>query len=260
VALDRSISEVVDLISCAKRIVALSGAGISTASGIPDFRSPESGLWNKVSPYLVASIQGFRLRPKAFYNWLRPLAVKIREAQPNAAHMALARLEEMGLLRVVITQNVDGLHQMAGSQRVLELHGNSRRVTCVKCGMELSSKPFIERFIEDGKVPRCPGCKGVMKPNVVLFGELLPVRTLLEAEAEAEACDLMLVVGSSLLIAPASELPSSTQRSGAKLVIINLQPTPVDTYASVVIREDVVKALPRIVRAVAKRLSRSSGA
>ena len=254
-ALDQSISEVVDHLSCAKRLVALSGAGISTASGIPDFRSPKCGLWNKVDPYIVASIQGFRLRPKAFYNWLRPLALQIREAQPNAAHMALAHLEEMGLLRMVITQNIDGLHQMAGLQRLLELHGNSRWVTCVRCGMELPSEPFIERFIEDGKVPRCPGCNGVMKPNVVLFGELLPVRTFLEAEA----CDLMLVVGASLLVAPASGLPSRAQQTGAKLVIINLQPTPVDTYASV-IREDLVRALPRIVRAVAECLSRSSGA
>jgi len=258
VALDQSISEAVDLISCSKRTVALSGAGISTASGIPDFRSPGSGLWNKVNPYLVASIHGFRLRPRAFYNWLRPLALKIRDAQPNPAHIALARMEEMGLLGVVITQNVDGLHQKAGSQRVLELHGDYRWATCMKCGRVLPTERFIESFIENGKVPRCPSCRGVMKPNVVLFGELLPIRTLLEAEAEVEACELMLVVGSSLLVAPASELPLGAQRSGAKLVIINLQPTSVDPYASVVIREDVVEALPRIVCAVVERLSGSN--
>ena len=256
-ALDESISETVDLICSSQYIVALSGAGISTASGIPDFRSPGSGLWNKVNPYVVASIYAFRLRPKAFYDWLRPIAVKMQEAQPNPAHRALARLEQMGLLRVVITQNVDGLHQRAGSQRVLELHGDSRQATCMKCGRVSPTESLIERFIESSEVPRCQGCRGVMKPNVVLFGELLPARTLLEAEAEAEACDLMLVVGSSLLIAPASELPLTAHRSGAKLVIINAQPTPVDSCASAVIREDLTAVLPRIVDGVSARLSRS---
>lgn len=252
-----NIALAVDLILESRRTVALSGAGISTASGIPDFRSPGSGLWNKANPYLVASIHGFRLRPKAFYNWLRPLVVKMREAQPNSAHIALTRLEEMGRLRAVITQNIDGLHQRAGSQRVLELHGGARQATCMKCGKVLLTEVFIESFIADGKVPRCPGCRGVMKPDVVLYGELLPVRTLLEAEAEADSCDLMLVVGSSLLVTPASELPFSARRAGAKLVIINFQPTPADPYASVVIREGLSEALPRIVRAVAERLSES---
>ena len=213
-----NVARAVGLILESRRTVALSGAGISTASGIPDFRSPGSGLWDKVNPFIVASIHGFRLRPKAFYDWLRPLAVKLQAALPNPAHVALVRLEEMELLRAVITQNIDGLHQMAGSQRVLELHGDSRQARCMKCGKELPTEAFIGRFIDDGKVPRCPDCRGVMKPNVVLFGELLPLRTLLESQAEAEACDLMLVVGSSLLVAPASELPLSAKRCGAKVL------------------------------------------
>jgi len=247
----------IDLLSSARYAVALSGAGISTASGIPDFRSPGSGLWDKVGPFVVASIYGFRLRPTAFYDWLRPLAAKFQAARPNPAHIALARLEEMGRLKVVITQNVDGLHQMAGSRRVVELHGDARHATCTKCGRQLPTDRFMQDFIEEGEVPRCPDCGGVMKPNVVLFGEMLPVRALLEAQAEAEACDLMLVVGSSLLVAPASDLPLTARRLGAEIVFINLLPTPMDSYASVVIRGDVVETLPGMVDAVARRLSRS---
>ena len=250
-----SFAKAVDLISRSRHLVALTGAGISTASGIPDFRSPKSGLWSKINPYLIASVHGFRLRPKRFYKWLRPLAVKVRDARPNPAHFALLRLEEMGLLKTVITQNVDGLHQAAGSQRVLELHGDARRVTCMKCGKVLPSESFIDQYVVDGTIPRCPDCRGVLKPNVVLFGELYPVRALLEAVAEADACDVMLVAGSSLLISPACELPLNARESGAEIIIVNLQPTPVDRAASVVIHENVAELLPRIVEAVAERLS-----
>ena len=257
---DASISRAVDLISRARHLVALTGAGISTASGIPDFRSPESGLWSKINPYLVASIHGFRLRPKKFYKWLRPLAVKVRDARPNPAHFALVRLEEMGLLKTVITQNVDGLHQAAGSRRVLELHGDARRMMCVKCGEVLPSERFLDEYVRHGTIPRCPGCRGVMKPNVVLFGELYPVRVLLEAVAEADVCDVMLVAGSSLLIAPACELPMTARKSGAEIIVVNFQSTPIDGAASVVIHEDVAELLPRIVEAVAERISESGDA
>jgi NAD-dependent deacetylase len=257
---DASITKAVDLISRSRHLVALTGAGISTASGIPDFRSPDSGLWSKINPYLVASVHGFRLRPKSFYKWLRPLAVKVRDARPNPAHFALVRLEEMGLLKTVITQNVDGLHQAAGSRRVLELHGDARRMTCMKCGKVLPSEPFIDRYVVAGTIPRCPGCRGVLKPNVVLFGELYPVRVLLEAAAEADVCDVMLVAGSSLLVVPACEIPVSARESGAEIIIINFQPTPLDSAASVVIHEDVAELLPRVVEAVAERLSQSEHA
>ena len=227
-------------------MVALTGAGISTPSGIPDFRSPGSGLWEKVNPMLVASLFSFRLRPRAFYDWARPLAKKLLEAEPNPAHCALAELEERGLLKAVITQNIDSLHQRAGSKRVLELHGHLREATCLKCRKIVPAQGLIEGFIESGEAPRCP-CGGLLKPNVVLVGELLPRWVLLEAWGEAERCDLMLVVGSSLEMAPASEIPRVAQRYGAKIVIVNYQETYMDSLADVVIREDVAEVLPRII-------------
>ena len=234
------------LIANSKYVVALTGAGISTPSGIPDFRSPGSGLWEKANLMLVASSFSFRLQPQAFYEWARPLARKLLEAKPNPAHRALAELEEMGLLKAVITQNIDDLHQKAGSKRVLELHGNMRQATCLKCRKIVSTQGMIERFLEEGEVPNCQ-CGGLLKPNVVLIGEPLPRWVLLEAWGEAERCDLMLVVGSSLEIAPASEIPFVALRCGAKSIVVNYQPTPLDSQADAVIHQDVAEVLPQII-------------
>jgi len=242
----RQIERAAALIVNSNYAVALTGAGISTPSGIPDFRSPGSGLWEKVNPMLVASVFSFRLRPQAFYEWARPLAKKLLEAEPNPAHLALAELEEMGLLKAVITQNIDNLHQRAGSKRVLELHGNMRQATCLKCRKVVSTQDMIEQFLE-GKVPRC-SCGGLLKPNVVFFGEPLPRWVLLEAWGEAERCDLVLVVGSSLEVTPAAEIPFVALRRGAKAIVVNYQPTPLDSRAEVVIRDDVAKVLPQISR------------
>ena len=239
------------LIANSKYVVALTGAGISTPSGIPDFRSPGSGLWEKVNPMLVASSFSFRLQPQAFYEWARPLARKLLEAEPNPAHRALAELEEMGLLKAVITQNIDDLHQKAGSKRVLELHGNMRQATCLKCHQVVSTQGMMERFLEEGELPYC-SCGGLLKPNVVLIGEQLPRWVLLEAWGEAERCDLMLVVGSSLEIAPAAEIPFVALRCGAKAIVINYQPTPLDNQADVVIHEDVAEVLPWIIGQVGR--------
>jgi NAD-dependent deacetylase len=245
------IEKAADLIAHSNYVVALTGAGISTPSGIPDFRSPGTGLWEKANPMLVASAFSFRLQPQAFYEWARPLARKLLEAKPNPAHRALAELEEMGLLKAVITQNIDDLHQKAGSKRVLELHGNMRQATCLRCRKVVSTQGMMERFLESGEVPSC-SCGGLLKPNVVLIGEPLPRWVLLEAWGEAERCDLMLVVGSSLEIAPASEIPFVALRRGAKAIVINLQPTPLDSQAEVVIRRDVAEVLPQIIGWVGK--------
>ncbi len=244
--MEQQIQQAANLIANAKYVVALTGAGISTPSGIPDFRSPDSGLWSKVDPMAVASLYSFRLSPHAFYEWARPLAKALVEAQPNPAHRALADLEGMGLLKAVITQNIDDLHRKAGSKRVLEIHGTMREATCLKCHRVVTTQGLVEQFIETGEIPLCQ-CGGMLKPNVVLFGEWLPKRVLLEAWGEAERCDLMLVIGSSLEVAPASEIPFVAQRYGAKLVIINHQETYLDDLAEVVIREDVAEVLPRIV-------------
>ena len=245
---EQEIRRAAKLILGFKYVVALTGAGISTPSGIPDFRSPNSGLWSKVDPMAVASLYSFRRRPQAFYELARPLAKALLEAQPNPAHRALADLEEMGLLKAVVTQNIDDLHRKAGSKRVLEIHGTMREAACLKCHRVIPTQGLIERFIETGEIPMCQ-CGGMLKPNIVLFGERLPKRVLLEAWGEAERCDLMLVVGSSLEMAPASEIPLVARRYGAKVVIVNYQETYLDDLADVVIREDVAEVLPRIVEA-----------
>ncbi len=245
---ERAIEKAAQLIANSHYAVALTGAGISTPSGLPDFRSPESGLWSKVDPMEVASIHAFRRDPKTFYQWYAPRGEAFLEAEPNPAHRALAHLEEMGLLKATITQNIDNLHQRAGSQRVIELHGNAREALCLACGNRVPSEPLWQRFKEEGEVPLCERCGGYMKPNVILFGELLPTDALSAAWEEAERCDLMLVVGSSLLITPAADLPFMARRRGAKLIIVNYQPTPADGEATVVIREDVAEVLPKIVK------------
>ena len=246
--IQRQIERAAALIAGSEYAVALTGAGISTPSGIPDFRSPGSGLWEKANPMLVASFLAFRLRPHAFYEWARPLAEQLLKAEPNPAHRALAELEEMGLLKAIITQNIDGLHQRAGSGRVLELHGHMREATCLKCHKVVPTQGMIEKFLETGEIPRCQ-CGGVLKPNVVLFGERLPRRALLEAWGEAERCDLMLVAGSSLEVAPASEIPLVALRYGARLIIVNYQTTHLDHLADVVIHQDVAQVLPQIAAA-----------
>lgn len=243
--LKHDIQRAADLIRNARHAVALTGAGISTPSGIPDFRSPASGLWTWVDPMAVASIWAFRTRPEAFYEWVRPLARQMRSAKPNAAHRALAQLESTGHLHAVITQNIDNLHQRAGSKLVLELHGHLREATCVRCYTVVPALDIIDQFIADGQVPVC-ACGGILKPNVILFGEMLPVDVLLEAEREARRCDVMLVAGSSLEVTPAADLPLTARQHGAQIIIVNYQPTPVDSQASVVIHADVAYVLPRI--------------
>lgn len=240
-----AIRRAADILRAAKHAVALTGAGHSTPSGIPDFRSPESGLWEKYDPMVVASIQSFRANPRLFYDWIRPLARQTAEAKPNPAHYALARLEAAGIVKSVITQNIDDLHTRAGSRRVLELHGNLRTATCIRCGRRVDSAPIVRRFLEEDWLPTCE-CGGAIKPDVVLFGEMLPVGVFMEADAEARACDVMLVAGSSLEVYPAADLPFVARQHGARLIIVNLQPTPADTVADVVIHGDVAVALPQI--------------
>jgi NAD-dependent deacetylase len=235
-----------ELVQRARRIVVLTGAGVSTPSGIPDFRSPGAGLWSQRNPLLVASMPVFRVRPHLFYEWVRPLARRIVDAAPNSAHTALAQLEQVGRLRAVITQNIDGLHQRAGSRRVIELHGHMREATCMRCHRTTSTAALLPRFLEDGEVPRCAHCKGVLKPNVVLFGERLPARALRAARAEARACDLMIVAGSSLRITPASTLPDLVLRRRADVIVLNREPTRIDAGATLVIRQDVSTSLPCI--------------
>ena len=174
-ALDTLIEQIAQLIAQAHNVVAMTGAGISTPSGIPDFRSPTSGLWDQFDPFTVASIVSFRQNPRHFYDWIRPLAPLLHQAKPNPAHYALAALEQADKLSAVITQNIDGLHQKAGSKTIYELHGHLREVTCIRCYHVQKSDRIFAQFIKDGEVPK-HDCGGVFKPNVILFGEQLPMR------------------------------------------------------------------------------------
>ncbi len=234
------------LLRQSRRAVALTGAGISTPSGIPDFRSPGTGLWSQVDPMEVATIQAFRRNPAAFYRWYAASARQMRSARPNPAHQALAELERRGVLQAVVTQNIDRLHQQAGSRRVLELHGNCQTAHCLHCGAAFEAHPILERFLETEEVPRCP-CGGLIKPDVVLFGEMLPLEVLEEAREEMSRCDLLLVVGSSLVVTPAAELPWLAIQARAPLILCNREATWADPYAAVILRDDVARSLPALL-------------
>lgn len=246
----RSIRQVAELICASQRAVALTGAGISTPSGIPDFRSPDSGLWHQVDPFEVASLTAFRYHPQRFFEWMRPLAIQLHQAQPNPAHYGLAQLEQSGYLKAIITQNIDGLHQRAGSKNVLEVHGSLESLSCVGCFRQVAAQGFIQPYLEHGQIPQCPHCGSVLKPDIILFGEQLPIRTWLKAQEWSKTCDLMLVVGSSLEVLPAAGLPMRAVENGARLVIINRMETYIDVRADVILHEDVAEVIPRIVEEV----------
>ena len=245
-----NIATVAEWLHRAKKVVAFTGAGISTPSGIPDFRSPESGMWSNVDPMKVASIYGFRHNPQAFYDWVRPLTELTINAKPNPAHLSLVTLEERGKLEAVVTQNIDMLHTRAGNSTVYELHGHMREATCINCFHIFDGMEILEKFMEDGKVPHCAKCNGVIKPNVILFGEQLPIIQLQNAKKVARSSDLMLVVGSSLEVAPASDIPVIAKQHGAKVVIINLEPTMMDRAADMVIYGNAAEILPAIVQSL----------
>ncbi len=223
--------------------VALTGAGISTPSGIPDFRSPNSGLWSYADPLDVASLWAFADRPDAFYHWFRQLLGSFATAAPNMAHRVLAEMERQGDLQAVITQNIDSLHQQAGSRRVLELHGHTRTATCLECGWHVSAAPLWAVVQADGAAPRCAECGGLLKPDVILFGEPLPYGMLQEAQQEALRCEVMLVIGTSLEVMPAADLPLLARRRGARTVLLNRTPTELDEHFDVTVHADVERGL-----------------
>jgi NAD-dependent deacetylase len=204
-------------------------------------------LWERYDPMEVASLASFRHHPDKFYSWIRPLAETILHAEPNPAHIALARLEKAGILRGVVTQNIDDLHQQSGSIVVHEIHGHLRSATCVTCHKQHDTQDLIPEFSRTGEIPRCKNCGGTLKPNVVLFGEQLPFNVVRSAEALIAESDLVLVAGSSLEVTPAAYFPIRALNAGAKLIIINLEPTYLDERADVVFRNNVADILPRLV-------------
>jgi NAD-dependent deacetylase len=248
--LEIQIKRAAELIKASKRAVAFTGAGISTPSGIPDFRSPQSGLWEHYDPFEVASLTAFRNHPEKFYGWIGPLVKTAKAAQPNQAHVCLAKLKAAGILQAVITQNIDGLHQKAGSKEVIELHGSAQTATCLSCGKQYSDEWLSEEQISRAQYPHCKTCGGVLKPDVVLFEEMLPVQAWNNAQFYCEQADLVLIVGSSLEVYPACSLPETALNQGAKLIINNIMATHLDLYADVVIHEDLIEAIPAICRLV----------
>lgn len=244
--MDERLDRLADAIEAGDSTVALTGAGVSTASGIPDFRG-EDGIWNAEFDPGDFRIERFLSDPAGFWEDRLTLheAMFPGEIEPNAAHEALATMESEGRLEAVITQNTDGLHGEAGSERVFELHGNANRVVCMDCGRKSDAAPVRERVREGERPPRCD-CGGLLKPDVVLFGESLPDAIMAEARRRAEGSDVFLAVGSSLTVEPAASLPRIAARDGF-LAVCNLDPTSHDDRAAVVLREDVTEALPVLV-------------
>ena len=244
------IAQVAADIVAADHVVALTGAGVSTASGIPDFRS-EGGIWEQFDP-AEFHYSRFQADPAGFWT----LRAELHEAiygdgiEPNAAHEALARLEAESHLGMLITQNIDGLHAAAGSEHLIEIHGNGDRVVCVECGNRMPMAHARERIEMESLPPRCGDCEGILKPDVVLFGEPLPETALERAQAHAKKADVFLAVGSSLTVEPAASLPRIAQETGATLAVCNLESTPVSSIAEYDIRRDITETLPELLARV----------
>jgi NAD-dependent deacetylase len=229
--------------------VVLTGAGISTESGIPDFRSP-TGIWRRYDPMEYATIDAFRASPAKVWDFYGKRLAALAEAEPNDGHRALADLERRGWVDAVITQNVDGLHARAGSRTVVEVHGSIRTASCSECGTTLSSEDAIALL----PVPGCPGCGAVLKPDVVMFGELLPELAIGRAIRLSSEAGLMLVVGSSLEVYPVAGLPLETLAAGGRLAIVNRGETQFDERADVVIDDSAGSTLTALARALPERL------
>jgi len=239
-----------ELIRAARSVVALTGAGISVPSGIPDFRSPGTGLWENVDPMEVAHIDVFRRDPERFWHFYGTRFETLEDKQPNPAHVALAAMEEAGLLQAVITQNIDRLHARAGSRELIEVHGSIASSSCLVCGLRYGLGAMRDRHLGDESgVPRCD-CGAPLKPDVVLFGELLPVAEIERAQQLALGADLMLCIGSSLEVFPVAQLPELTLEGGGQLAILTKGPTPFDRHAAVRMRGDVVEDLEALLRAL----------
>lgn len=239
-----------DLFRQSKHAVILTGAGLSTPSGIPDFRSTGTGLWARDEPLEVASLSTFRTKAETFFEWFRPLANQIFYALPNPAHIAIAEMERLGYLKSIITQNIDALHQKAGSKFVIETHGTMQTLTCSQCYHQVQAEPYLMPFVTTGEIPHCPDCSQILKPDVILFGEQLPQTAWFKAQKEARQCDLMVVAGSSLEVLPVAGLPMQALDRGAHLIIINNTPTYLNLRADVALFEDVSTILPAIMEKI----------
>ena len=231
--------------------VVLTGAGVSTESGIPDFRSPQ-GLWAQFDPFEYGSIDAFRADPEKVWRFYAPRFAVLTEAEPNAAHRALARLEQAGLVRAVITQNIDLLHERAGSRDVVEVHGSIRTSTCPGCGASYPLARVLE-LLSDEDAPACPECGAILKPDVVFFGELLPVEAIDRAFSLAREAALLLVVGSALEVHPVAGLPLETLQAGGEVAIVNRGPTALDARATLKVDGSAGEVLAAVAEQLVSR-------
>ncbi len=242
--------QVASLIARSNRMVVFTGAGISTESGISDFRSP-GGLWEKYDPseFMFDKFLASEETRKRYWEMNQGLWLAILESQPNAAHQAIVELDRVGKLDCVITQNIDGLHQRAGlsDEKVLELHGTTLWVNCLSCAKRYARQEIHDRVESGDKAPYCDDCGGILKPATISFGQAMPERETREAERRSSVCDLFLVIGSSLVVYPAAQMPVIAKRAGAQLVIINLMPTPHDDYADLIIGEKAGETMEQIM-------------
>ena len=238
--------ELAGLIAASDRVVALTGAGVSVPSGIPDFRTPGKGLWAKVDPMAVATIDAFHSDTKRFWDFYRPRFHDLADKEPNPAHTVLAELERRGRLDAVITQNIDRLHRKAGSEDVIEVHGSIATASCTSCGESYPLEEVESLFDADG-VATCRGCAGKVKPDVVLFGELLPADAMARAEQLCSSADLLLCIGSSLEVHPVAGLPGLTLAQGGRIAIITRSSTPYDSDAAVRLDGDVAEDLQAVL-------------
>lgn len=234
--------QLVNLLTHAKHTIVYTGAGMSTESGLPDFRSAEGGLWERFNPNELAHVNALYENEKEFTEFYRHRLSEITKHEPHEGHHILAQWEKSGLIQGIITQNVDGFHHDAGSQNVMELHGTFRAFHCHDCGAPHSRDAYLS-----GNTV-CSDCDGIIRPGIVLFGESLPQDTFINAEAASLEADLFIVLGSSLTVSPANMFPLQAVENGAKLIIINHDPTPFDTHADLVIQDQTIKNALTIIQ------------
>jgi NAD-dependent deacetylase len=240
-----------ELLREAGSVVALTGAGVSVPSGIPDFRSPGSGLWELVNPMEVAHIDVFNSEPERFWRFYGERFAALQDKQPNDVHRSLARLEQEGMLDAVITQNIDQLHRKAGTRALIEMHGSIEHCSCPACAVQVDlSTAQLRRAADERGVPRCERCRGPLKPDVVLFGEMLPVGAMERAQELCGSAGLLLCIGSSLEVHPVAGLPLLTHRAGGKVAIITRGPTPLDGLASLKLDGDLVQEMRGLLEAL----------
>ena len=254
---EEKIEKLTELIINSKNIVALTGAGMSTESGIADFRSPNSGLWNKVDPYEFASIHSYVANPSKNLEFMLETGRQIFSARPNKGHKALTMLQKLGKLNGVLTQNIDRLHHKAKTKNIVEFHGNAYEAKCMICGQIYEITFMVNQVMKGNYSPSCEKCRGMLKPNAIFFGEPLESTTLEAADAMITECNLLLVLGSSLVVYPVAFYPQKILSLGAKLAIINIQETDMDSVAQVVIHEKIGDVLPKVVSIIKNLLTKS---